>query len=414
MNTDSERKIFSLREVAEEIRETIAGRFAGWIWIRAEMNKLNHYPHSGHAYPDLVEKQEGKVVAQMRANLWRDDFIRINRQFLQVLKEPLKDGISILLCAKVTFDPVYGLALRILEIDPSYSLGELEREKQETIDRLRKEGIFDQNKKTTLPLLPQRIAVISVETSKGYADFIQVTERNPWGYKFFHMLFPAVLQGDQAAEQIIAQLGRIRKVISHFDVVAIIRGGGGDVGLSCYNRYDLAKAAALFPIPVLTGIGHSTNETVTELVAHRNAITPTELADFLIQQFHTVSVPVKEMEKTLAAETGRILSREDTSLKHLMTLFRVASERMFGDRHKDLDGLRAGLTAGLLQRLAAETREILHLEANVQLTDPVNVLKRGYSITMKDGKAITSREQVAPGDEIETRLYEGEVKSVIQ
>jgi exodeoxyribonuclease VII large subunit len=381
---------FSLREVALGIQQTLREHHAERIWIRAEMNKLNLYPHSGHCYPDLVEKQDGKVVAQMRANLWRDDHHRINRTFLEVLKEPLRDGISILFQAATTFDPVYGLALRIYEIDPSYSLGELEREKQATIAALKKEEIFGRNKTTRLPLLPQRIAVISVETSKGYADFSKVIDHNPWGYRFFHMLFPSLLQGDQAAGQIIDQLRRIRRVIRHFDAVAIIRGGGGDVGLSCYNDHGLAREVALFPIPVLTGIGHSTNETVTEMVSFRNAITPTELADFLIQRFHNFSVPLNEMERSIA----------DNTLRLLADLFaRVPLE---------------ALERAVRQRIINEQKEMDLLEAKVALLDPVNVLKRGYSITRKNGKPVTGNQQVAAGDEIETQLYQGRIRSVVK
>lgn len=386
------RTAFSLREVALEIQQTIQERHAGWIWVKAEVNKLNLYPHSGHSYPELVEKQDGRVVAQMRANLWKDDFNRINRTFLEVLKEPLKDGISVLIQAKVTFDPVYGLSLRILDIDPSFSLGELEREKQQAIATLKKEGVFEQNKAVFLPLLPQRIAVISVETSKGYADFMKVIGQNPWGYGFFLMLFPALLQGDQAAEQIIAQLRRIRKASSHFDLVAIIRGGGGDVGLSCYNNLELAREVAYFTLPVMTGIGHSTNETVTEMVAYRNAITPTELADLLIQKFHNFSVPVKDAEKTLSTIAFHLLSAKRT----------------------ELEGMKGLLGSATQRRLVAEKREIEHLETTVRLTDPLRVLKRGYSITLKNGKPVMCTDQVERGDNIETRLYKGIIRSTIK
>jgi len=167
--------------------------------VKAEMNKLNLYPSSGHCYPDLVEKKEGKVIAEIKANIWRDDYQRINNNFLNVLKEPLKSGINILFCAKITYDPANGLRLRIIDIDPSYSLGNLEKEKLETIDKLKLEGIYNTNRTLQLALLPKRIAIISVQTSKGYSDFIQIIETNPWGYNLFHMLFPALLQGARAA-----------------------------------------------------------------------------------------------------------------------------------------------------------------------------------------------------------------------
>ena len=169
-----DKRIFSLLEVTVSVQKALAERYKSSFWVKAEMNKLNHYPHSGHCYPELVEKVDGKVVAQIKANLWKDDFLRINRNFMGVLHAPLKDGIRILFCARIAFDPVHGLALRITDIDPVFSLGELEREKQASIDMLKKEGIFQRNKSLQFPLVPKRMAVISVQTSKGYADFSKV------------------------------------------------------------------------------------------------------------------------------------------------------------------------------------------------------------------------------------------------
>src|SRR5690606_11774441 len=217
-------------------------------------NKLNHYSHSGHCYPELVEKRDGQVVAEMRSVIWRDDYRRINRQFIEMTKEPLKNGITILFQAVISYDPLYGLTLRILDIDPVHALGELQREKLASIDRLKKEGIFAANKALAFPIVPKRLAIISVETSKGYADFLKILQHNPWRYHFEQTLFPALLQGDKSVQAIVGQLEQIAKRRNEYDVVAIIRGGGGDVGLSSYNHYLLAAAIARFPIPVLTGI----------------------------------------------------------------------------------------------------------------------------------------------------------------
>ena len=177
-------------------------------------------------------------------------------------------------------------------------------------------------------MLPQRIAIISVETSKGYADFLEVIDSNPWRYKFFRLLFPSLLQGDQAVKSIINQLRRIRKVKDHFDVVAIIRGGGGDVGLSCYNNYLLAKEIALFPTPIITGIGHATNETVVEMISFSNAITPTKLGEYLLQKFHNFSVPVHEAEKKIIDQSRRLLSEESKKFRSEIKLFKSVVENI--------------------------------------------------------------------------------------
>src|SRR5690554_65374 len=177
-----DRKIFTLLDVAQSVEKTLKKRYTSSFWVKAEMNKLNFYNHSGHSYPDLVEKRDGKIIAQMRGLLWKNDFLRINKAFLDTLKEPLKDGIKILFLAKISYTPLYGLTLTISDIDPSYTLGDLEKEKQETIQKLKGQGVFQKNHNLNFPLLPQRIAVISVETSKGYADFLKIIENNPYNY----------------------------------------------------------------------------------------------------------------------------------------------------------------------------------------------------------------------------------------
>jgi len=444
------RTVFSLLDVTTSIQETLAARYKSAFWVKAEMNKLNHYPQSGHCYPELVEKKGGKIIAQIRATLWSDDYRRINVTFLRTLHEPLKNGITILLYAKIMFDPSHGLSLRILDIDPAYSLGELEREKHDTLARLQQEGIYHHNKNLALPLLPSRIAIISVETSKGYADFRKVIDGNPWGYAFPYMLFPAVLQGDRAAETIRSQLERIRKVAHHFDVVAIIRGGGGDIGLTCYNNYELARAIAMFPLPVLTGIGHATNETVAEMISFKNAITPTELADYLIQRFHNVAVPVQRAEERIHARATQMLAEHDALLRNQVKYFRSLTDTVLSLNQNRVDNARVDLyrqtrvllsqerallmraTSGLekdssvrLTRADDSLRQLMqglrmarqllnqragdveHVARTVSILDPKNVLKRGYSITLHDGKALTSPKDLKAGDEVRSLFYEG-------
>jgi exodeoxyribonuclease VII large subunit len=499
--TVDNKQIFSLLEVTRSIRKTIADRYQNAYWIKAEMNKLNHYSHSGHCYPELVEKQDGKVVAQIRSNLWKEDYNQINNNFLKVLKEPLKDGIKILFQATISFDPMYGLSLRIIDIDPSFTLGDLEKEKLETIQKLKEEGIFHKNKSRPLPLIPQRIAIISVETSKGYADFLRVLENNHWNYRFFHFLFPSLLQGERAVESIISQLKRVKKVKQHFDVVAIIRGGGGDIGLSCYNHYKLAREIALFPIPVFTGIGHATNETVVEMTSHTNAITPTKLAEFLIQQFHNFSVPVQKAEVYIRDQSIRMLRDERKRFGSEIKLFRSVTRNVLEYNHNETMGLlqslfrqtqficrnesvyvadlRSGIRKSAVnmynsakrdlrlfglnikkdvqthlrefnqlvfhnsrqmvrgshvilthdKRMISQTHEKLpglnhtvirneirgltHIEKQVENMNPLNVLKRGYSITTIDGTVIKSAGQVKQGDVLNTLVYDGSINSTV-
>lgn len=450
------RQIFTLQQVASSIKKTIEARYQQSYWVKAEMHKVNRYP-SGHAFPELVQKEEDKIVAQMSGTIWNQHFERINKQFITVVKEPLKEGTLLLLQVKVTFSEIFGLSLQILDIDPSFSLGELQRERDETLKRLQKEGLLNLNQLLNFPLLPKRIAVISADTSKGYSDFMKVIEQNNWGYRFFTMLFPAYLQGDVAVSSIISQLERIKKVQQHFDVVVIVRGGGGEVGLTCYNNYELCKAIATFPLPVLSGIGHSTNLTVAEMISFRNAITPTELGEFLIQSFHEFSVPIEEARKSIRRSAIKMLDWTKneflTEMKHFKNasgLFLNRSNHHLQNSSRSVQGLAKMLLSknrelinrnvndlrvsgshfikeeqAILMRtkevlkiespriLENSAKEIRQMEDMVRLLDPFNVLKRGFSISTVNGETIKSNTKLQIGTKVKTLTVDFELTSEI-
>lgn len=451
------RQIFTLQQVAGSIKKTIEARYQQLYWVKAEMHKVNRYP-SGHAFPELVQKEGDKIVAQMTGTIWNHNFDRINKQFIQIVKEPLKEGTLLLMQVKVSFSEIFGLSLQIVDIDPSYSLGELQRERDETLKRLQKEGLLNVNQLLNFPLLPQRIALISADTSKGYSDFMKVIDQNPWGYKFFTMLFPAYLQGDVAVSSIIDQLNRIKKVLQHFDIVVIVRGGGGEVGMTCYNNFELCKEIASFPIPVLTGIGHSTNLTVAEMISFRNAITPTELGEFLIQAFHEFSVPVQDSQKTIRTQAIQIVENAkiefNTEIKHFRNashLFlnrsgqelqnfsfvlqgqakanlvrnreivsaygdklKVNGHRFLRDQYIHVDQAKEVLVTRSKRKVETKQRELENAIGMIRLLDPTNVLKRGYSITTVYGKTIKPGMELKQGTIIETRTFEYNLTSEIQ
>jgi exodeoxyribonuclease VII large subunit len=434
--TISHKSVFSLLEVTRSIQKTIAERYKTPVWIQAELNKLSYYKQSGHCFPELVEKQEGRVLAQMRATIWKDEFILINREFQRVLKEPLKDGIKILFLASISFDPTHGLSLRIMDIDPAYTLGDLEKEKQETIQRLKKENLYEKNKGLRLALLPKRIAVISVESSKGYADFIKIIGSNAQGYRFFHMLFPSLLQGEKAVGSMMAQLKRIRRVKDHFDLVVIVRGGGDDIGLSCYNDYRLASAIAEFPLPVLTGIGHSTNETVCEMISYSNAITPTKLAEWLLQKFHDFREPVETAYRIITDKLFRLIRDQNNQFRSEVKLFRSVTLNMLQHRRSEMKIQTQSLFRQATFRFRYEktrlvqfqsrvpgavsvlfksrNRELENIHKQIGNMSPENVLKRGYSITLLNGRAVKSFKDVKHGDNIHTDIMEGYIVSIVQ
>ena len=450
--------VYSLSDVAMSIHKVIERTYTRPYYIKAEILKLNYYPYSGHCYPELVEREGNTIKTEMRAVIWSANFQDINRRFVQITGEPLKENIRILCLATIQFSPKHGLALHIEDVEPTYTLGEMVRNRQEVIERLKKEEVFDLNRKLPMPLVPKRVAVISVETSKGYSDFMQTLEQNEPGYRFHTELFPSILQGDKAITGITSQLEKIEARQKEFDVVVIVRGGGGDVGMSCYDDYGLTQKVATFPLPVLTGIGHSTNLTVTDMVAHANFITPTDVAFSLIEDFRRFEEQINDcmariaqQAQTRIAEVKQALVRTETALQYKLPkvidnhrnnlsetyktlvfkskettmhqgfLLKSLMQEIGNEMQLHLSRARQGLER-IGETLPKSTRTILRKRAQecdtltekLHLLSPENVLKRGYSITLKDGKAVTNAADLNAGDRLTTRFYEGEVVSVVE
>lgn len=432
---NTHRKYYSLLELTRSVESVIKKTYTQSYWVKAEIAKLNYYPKSGHCYPDLVEKDNGIVLAQIRATIWAGPFNDINNKFIKVTGEALSDGITVLFRASVNFHPVYGFGLQISDIEPSFTLGEMAKEKLLSIEKLKKEGLFTKNKQLIPGLLLKRLAVISVETSKGYQDFLEVIDNNDWGYHFFHMLFPALLQGIGAIKSISEQLNRIKKVLVHFDAVLIIRGGGGDVGLSSFDNYQLASAVARFPLPVITGIGHATNETVVEQVSFVNKITPTEVAYYLIQRFHNYSVRVQDSQNKIIDKTKQISVFQKQNLQNIIRALKSNTDSLIYDNRGELANYKFSVTQ-LVNAIFDEKKNSLHhseialnvcvsnlfvknnfkissLVDKVKLLEPKNILKRGYSITTHKGKAVLNGNEIEPGDELETYIYDGKITSSV-
>ncbi len=432
----SDKKVFPLSALTRAISKTIENYCSTPTWVKADIVKLNHYTHSGHCYPDLVEKKNNKIVAEIRGTIWKNDFQRINKKFKEFLNEGLKDDITIVCLGTVNYHPVYGITFHIKDIDPSFTLGELARQKAQTIQRLKNENIFELNKKKALELTPKSIAIISVETSKGYKDFLSVIQGKDNPYSFNLKLFPAILQGERSVMTIITQLNRIKKYVNIFDAVAIIRGGGGEIGLSSYDDYRLAKEIATYPIPVLTGIGHATNETVSEMVSFQSFITPTKIASFLIEQFYQFEKSIHEAFSLISRMTVQVIEEQKHTLKTKSSQFESHSSRLF-EKQKSLLQLSAHKVLRLSEQLINHEKQQLQRQAStlhheglhtmqehnqqmelfaskLKLLDPKQTLKRGYSITKLNGKYLNALTQAKVGDTIVTQLVDGTIESTIK
>jgi exodeoxyribonuclease VII large subunit len=390
--TFKEKPIYTLTEISKSLHSVIAKNYPRPYYIKAEIVKLNYYPHSGHCYPELAEKEGNIIKTQMRAIIWSSAFREINDRFVKLTGEPMKEGINILCLATIEYDVKYGLSLHIQNVEPTYTLGDMVKNKLLVIERLKKEGIFKANKERKLVLIPKRIAVISVETSKGYADFMVTLANNPYHYKFECTLFPSILQGDKAIRIITEKLTEIEGLVDFFDSVVIIRGGGGDVGLSCYDDYQLAARVATFPLPVISGIGHSTNETITDMVSFQSKITPTDVANFFIDQYRKVDQVLEDSKHAISKQVARRVATEKSTLQHY-------------------DENLSNIAIRVIYRHAQALQSI---EEKIALLSPESILKRGFSITYFQDKTLKNSDKVKKEDLIITRLYHGEIRSRVE
>jgi exodeoxyribonuclease VII large subunit len=442
----SEKQVFTLQQVVRSIKKTLEDRYTQNYWVKAEMHKLNRYP-SGHAFPELVQKDENKIVAQITGTIWKQQLERINTKFIEVVKEPLREGTTLLLLVKINYSETFGLGLQILDIDPSFSLGELQKQREETLRKLAKEGLLNLNQKLHFPLLPKRVAIISADSSKGLSDFLQVLQENEKSYFIFTHLFNAYLQGDVAVQSIISALKKIKRVKDHFDIVIIVRGGGAEVGMTCYNNFELCKAIAEFPLPVLTGIGHSTNLNVAEMVSFRNEITPTKLAEFLLQTFREFEQEIKRLNREMIAHslqlidktkqdfngqvrvfkhaslrftdslknelnqqiielkntTRYFLKNENDAVLSLKNDYRIVTKEIITAERNTLSLISKPIKGSLLHFFERKESDLEQLEKTVNILNPSNVLQRGYSLTLLNGKILSAKNKPKKGDLIESK-----------
>ena len=440
----SDKQIFTLSQVARSIRKTIEQRYAKQYWVKAEMHKLNLFA-SGHAFPELVEKVDDKIVAQFSGVIWKTSLQRINKRFVDLLNEPLREGGTFLLQVHIQYSEVHGVSLNIMDIDPDYSLGELQRERKETLERLEKEGLLRKNQQLPFPRLPKRVAIISAETSKGLSDFMEILTHNKEQYVVDTFLFPSYMQGDVAIPSISKKIEKINKHHHLFDIVVIVRGGGGEIGMSCYNNYSLCKTIASCKLPVLTGIGHSTNFTVAEMIAHQNAITPSELAESILKHFRREDQELLQSQRTviemsldklfhsqealsqqrrqiiqqanliieynkrfqtkathgLAIYTRKTLQTNENALNNISNQLQLHSQRTLFQQKDRLERMKSNLLQLSKQQLLTATNALEQNVHKLTLLDPINVLRRGYSIVLHKGKTVSQDNLPESNDEIQ-------------
>lgn len=402
----------TLSELQRRVRQALEERFALPLWVSAEIAEVK-VNYSGHCYLELVEKGEGDGVpkAQARAVIWRSQYARIAAYFEAETGQRLAAGMRILAKATVNYHELYGFSLQLLDVDPAYTLGDMERQRQQTIARLQAEGVWEMNRQQAMPAVVQRIAVVSSSRAAGYQDFCNELAKSP--YRFCHTLFDAVVQGAAAEDSIVDALSRIAAAGEAFDAVVMIRGGGSSSDLNCFNAYRLCNHVAQFPLPVVTGIGHDKDTSVADLVAHTALKTPTAVAAWLVERMAQADGYLAWAGLQLGNAALAITHSAAVGLERLGAALAQQSQRLLQEGRSRLDRAEETLLAAPADLLRGHDRRLAAASELLLSYSVERVLRRGFAVVRRGGEALRSAEGLAPGDRLDITLADGEVQAAV-
>lgn len=429
-------KALTLYELNSLVREVIESTFDHAYWVEAELSEAREV--RGHCYMELIQKDlfSPTPVARASAKCWKTSWSKLRPKFESVTGQPLHAGMKVLLLVEPNFHEAFGFSWIVQDIDPTYTMGDMARKRQEIIHQLKAEGVFDIQKELQIPSFAQRLAVISSENAAGYGDFCSQLEHNDYGFKFYPTLFPAIMQGEQVEPTIIASLNQINRQIHRFDVVVIIRGGGATADMSGFDTLALAENVANFPLPVITGIGHDRDESVLDMISNTRVKTPTAAAELLIDNLANVWKHIENLQNSITTQVTQHMIQEQSRLdrcsERIPLLFSMVKTR----QETRLERLSSQITNNTKSHLSAQQQRLLlittgirpliergmlnerhrldQLSIRLNAVDPKLLLKRGYSITTLQGKTVRDPSQLQPGDEIETRLEHGTIHSIVK
>ena len=436
-------KALTLLELNSLVRQVIERTLSEEYWVEAEMSECRE--SRGHCYMELIEKDESSAtpVARASAKCWRSQWQLLQPYFERTTGQTLHAGLKVRLKVYAQFHEAFGFSWIVTDIDPTFTLGDMARKRQEIIRKLKEEGIFNLQKELTLPLFCQRIAVISSETAAGYGDFVNQLTKNDRGLKFSVQLFPAIMQGEQVEQSIIAALNNIYSLTSHhspltpsFDCVVIIRGGGATADMSGFDTLTLAENVANFPLPIITGIGHDRDESILDMVSYQRVKTPTAAATLLVAHAEEVLNTIDDAQERITRYAQQQITYYNSQLSilnaQITSLFSVVKTRQEAclDAHyrnivnliqlkvthqeSQISNLSSQIPLLFDRKMSAERHKLELTEEKVKALDPTLLLHRGYSITLKDGKAMRDSRLLSIGDEIETHVEKGTFKSIIK
>ena len=404
----------TLLELNGRVKSTLQFEMPDAYWVQAEISSIS--PSSqGHCYIELVQKDPTgrNFLAKAKANIWRGTWLKLKPYFEAETGESLKVGMKVLLQVTVTFHEVYGYSLVVQDIDPTYTMGDMARRRKEILEQLEKEGVIGLNRELEIPMLPQRIAVISSATAAGWGDFRNQLDSNVYGFRFYVKLFPALMQGDDVERSVISALNAVADHRDDFDLVVIIRGGGAVSELSCFDSYNLAFNIANFPLPVITGIGHERDDTVADVVAHTKVKTPTAAAEFIINRVFDSASELENLTRRMSDAIADRMNTEHIRIERLSqklpSLFAVLRTR----QEQLLETIWMRSVNGVRNMMTAQTHKLEIMDKSIAAADPVMILKRGYSLTRLNGSVVKEASGLKKGDRLVTAFADGSVESEI-
>ena len=451
----------TLYELNALVRDMLALEMPDEYWVEAELSEAREV--RGHCYMELIQKDEhsNTPVAKASAKCWASTWQLVKPHIMRVTGQEIHAGMKVLLKVYAQFHESYGFSWIVTDIDPTYTMGDMARKRMEIIRQLKEEGVFELQKELQLPMFCQHIAVISSANAAGYGDFVNQLENNEYGFRFHTQLFPAVMQGEGVEQSVIGALNKIfeslecrteslefatanddsslftlHSSLDKFDCVVIIRGGGATSDLSGFDTLALAEHVANFPLPIITGIGHERDESVLDMVSHTRVKTPTAAAAFLIGHLKAVLDAIEDAEQRISSivrqqmdmEKIRLLhlsqqiptlfslvrSRQEASIDRLQGNLRLSVTRRLQEERHRLDIHSHNLMPVIERRLLRERHQLDMLNEKLEALNPELLLRRGYSITLSGGKVVKDASILKSGDELETRLSKGTVRSVVK
>ena len=404
----------TLLELNGRVKSSLQFEMPDAYWVQAEISSIS--PSSqGHCYMELVQKDPSgrNFLAKAKANIWRGTWLKLKPYFEAQTGETLKVGMKVLLQVTVTFHEVYGYSLVVQDIDPTYTMGDMARRRKEILEQLEKDGVIGLNRELEIPLLPQRIAVISSATAAGWGDFRDQLANNIYGFQFYVKLFPALMQGDDVERSVIAALDAVASRSDRFDIVVIIRGGGAVSELSCFDSYNLAYNIANFPLPVITGIGHERDDTVVDVVAHTKVKTPTAAAEFIISRVFDSASELENLTRRMGDAINNRMNAEAVRIERLSQRLPSLFAILKAHQEQILETVWIRSVNGVRNILISQNHKLEIIDKTLAAADPAKILKRGFSLTRLNGRVVKEASELKKGDRLITSFADGSVESEI-